>query len=211
MSSPLLIFGAAGTLTADVEETLRRLGLPQPDLLMNRDGPARVLDPARLRPPAATDRGARFLCPLFTPANRRAAVAEALALGLEPAAPVVDPTAILAASTTLAEGCFLNAGCIIGAAGDIGAFVLINRGASLGHHAEVAEFASIGPGAVIAGEVSIGRDAMIGAGAVVAPRRRIGEGSVVAPGAVVLRDVPPGMMAIGNPARLAQLGQDRPA
>lgn len=207
----LVVFGAAGTLTVDIEETCRRLGLRLSALVLNRDLPARVLDPSLLRRPDEAADGAEFICPLFTPANRRVAVDEALARGYRPARALTDPTAIVPPSCSLGPGCFVNAGCILGADGRIGRFVIVNRGASLGHHVEVGDFASIGPGAVIAGEVVIGADALIGAGAVVAPTRRIGAGSVVAPGAAVLRDVPPGMLAVGNPARLVPLGQGRAA
>lgn len=47
--------------------------------------------------------------------------------------------------------------------------------------------------------------AVIGAKAVILPGIRIGRGSAVAAGAVVTRDVPPGTLAIGAPARIREL------
>ena len=44
--------------------------------------------------------------------------------------------------------------------------------------------------------------AAIGANATVLPGVRIGAGALVAAGAIVTRDVPPGMLAIGAPARI---------
>ena len=46
------------------------------------------------------------------------------------------------------------------------------------------------------------RSVRIGAGAVILPRVEIGEGSLVGSGAVVTRDVPPGSVVVGNPARV---------
>lgn len=201
----LLVYAAGGPLTADVEETCRRLGLPIAALVRNRPGDCVVLDAALLLDHDALGEGHRqhpFLCPLFTPANRRLAVAEALALGLCAAPALVDPSAIVAASTAIGEGSFVNAGCTIGAAGRIGAFVIVNRATSLGHHAEVGDFAAIGPGVVVAGQVAIGAGALLGAGAVVAPAVRIGAGCRVAPGTVVNRDLPEGCLAAGNPMRI---------
>jgi UDP-2-acetamido-3-amino-2,3-dideoxy-glucuronate N-acetyltransferase len=43
--------------------------------------------------------------------------------------------------------------------------------------------------------------ASIGAGAVILPGVTIGEGAMVGAGAVVTRDVPPGAVVVGNPAR----------
>jgi maltose O-acetyltransferase len=45
---------------------------------------------------------------------------------------------------------------------------------------------------------------MIGAGAVVLPRVMIGENTVVGAGAVVTRDLPAGVVAVGNPARIVK-------
>ncbi len=44
--------------------------------------------------------------------------------------------------------------------------------------------------------------AAIGANATLLPGVRIGPGALVAAGSVVTRDVPPGMLALGNPARI---------
>lgn len=55
-----------------------------------------------------------------------------------------------------------------------------------------------------AGRVIIRRGAVIGGFALIGQGVEIGENAVVAGGAVVGRDVPAGMMAVGNPARILQ-------
>lgn len=50
--------------------------------------------------------------------------------------------------------------------------------------------------------VNIGHDVWIGHGAIVMAGRSIGTGAVVGAGAVVTKDVPPYMIAVGNPARV---------
>ena len=49
--------------------------------------------------------------------------------------------------------------------------------------------------------VTIARDAVIGAAVVLLPGIRVGSGATVGAGAVVLRDVPDGVVVVGNPAR----------
>ncbi len=48
----------------------------------------------------------------------------------------------------------------------------------------------------------IGRHCFIGARSIILPGIVIGDGSVVAAGSVVTRDVPPGSVVAGNPARI---------
>jgi acetyltransferase-like isoleucine patch superfamily enzyme len=62
------------------------------------------------------------------------------------------------------------------------------------------------------GPVVIGDDVWIAHGAIIEPGVTIGAGSVVAAGSVVSCDVPPGSLAIGNPARCMSLtlGSDEP-
>ena len=50
--------------------------------------------------------------------------------------------------------------------------------------------------------VTIGRDVWIGARAIVLDGVRVGDGAVIGAGAVVTRDVPPGCVVAGNPARV---------
>jgi maltose O-acetyltransferase len=50
--------------------------------------------------------------------------------------------------------------------------------------------------------IAIGDNAWLGGGAIVLPGVTIGADSVIGAGAVVTRDVPPGVVALGNPARV---------
>lgn len=52
----------------------------------------------------------------------------------------------------------------------------------------------------------IGDRCLIGAHALISAGVRIGDGSIVSAGSVVIRDVPPGSLATGNPARIVETG-----
>ncbi|MHB8877584.1 MAG: acyltransferase [Myxococcaceae bacterium] len=54
-------------------------------------------------------------------------------------------------------------------------------------------------------KVVIGDDVWVAHGAILTPGVTVGAGSVVSAGAVVASDIPPGMLAIGNPARCIRL------
>mgnify|MGYP005889735365 CR=1 FL=1 len=56
-----------------------------------------------------------------------------------------------------------------------------------------------------AAALTIGRDVWIGTRAIVLPQvHSIGDGSIIGAGAVVTRDVPPGVIVAGNPARVVK-------
>lgn len=115
---------------------------------------------------------------------------------------LVDPTAVLASTVELGEGCTVNALSAIASHSRLARFVQINRGASVGHDVTLADFSTVGPGAVLTGFVDVGEGAFIGAGAVVRPRTVIGAHSIVGAGAVVTKDVPDHAIVVGNPARV---------
>jgi sugar O-acyltransferase (sialic acid O-acetyltransferase NeuD family) len=143
---------------------------------------------------------AGVLCDIW-PEKRRRAHTQALGFGIDEFPAMIHPAAIVSRTVSLGHSVFLGAGAVFGGAVELEDFVLVNRAASIGHHYAIEEFATIGPGATLASNCHIGRDAMIGAGAVLAPGVKVGASARVAAGAVVLRDVPPGITVMGNPAR----------
>lgn len=50
--------------------------------------------------------------------------------------------------------------------------------------------------------VEIGSDVWVGGGAIICPGLRIGSRSVIGAGSVVTRDIPEGVLAVGNPCRV---------
>jgi acetyltransferase-like isoleucine patch superfamily enzyme len=120
-------------------------------------------------------------------------------------------------------------GCKIGRDCKIAAYVEIQRGVKIGDRCKVEAYAFIPSGVTIEDEVFIGphavftndlhpkavgeweitptlvkKGASIGAGAVIVCGVTIGEGAMVGAGAVVTKDVPPGVLIVGNPAKVVK-------
>jgi maltose O-acetyltransferase len=57
-------------------------------------------------------------------------------------------------------------------------------------------------GLELARPIAIGSDVWIGGGAILCPGVRIGERTVIGAGSVVTRDIPEGVLAVGNPCRV---------
>lgn len=96
---------------------------------------------------------------------------------------------------------------------------MIDMGAVLGGRATVGKHCHVGAGAVLAGVIEpasatpviVEDDVLIGANAVIIEGVRIGRGAVVAAGAVVIRDVEPGMVVAGVPARVVKMKDQQAA
>ena len=135
-------------------------------------------------------------------ARRRALLAT---LGAE--LPVIaHPAAVVSPSSTLGAGVFVAAGAIIGPAAQIGRGAILNTASVTEHDCRIGANCHLATGARLAGGVSLGQDVLIGAGAVVKQGVSIGDGAVIGAGAVVLRDVDPGAVMVGNPARPVAAG-----
>ena len=205
----VVIYGVGSPLVVDLEEACSRLGVPVVAAIRNVEGTSYVTEGVEVvEADDAPDELRRHavVVPLFTPGYRRLALDDARRRGFAEVATIVDPTSIVASTSTVGTGAFVNAGCTIAGAVTVGPLVLVNRAASIGHHSELGELASIGPGAVLAGSVRLGRGAVVGAGAVVLPTIEIGANAVVGAGAVVTRHVEANTVVVGNPARVADTG-----
>ncbi len=120
-------------------------------------------------------------------------------------------------------------GCKIGQDCKIAAYVEIQRGVVIGDRCKVEAFAFIPSGVTIKDEVFIGphvvftndlhpravgewevvptlveKGASIGAGAVIVCGITIGENAMVGAGSVVTKDVPAGVLVVGNPAKVVK-------
>jgi sugar O-acyltransferase (sialic acid O-acetyltransferase NeuD family) len=131
----------------------------------------------------------------------RERVVDKLGLPAERYATVVHPSASVGAGSTVGPGTVLLAHTVLTADVTVGAHVAVMPHAVLTHDDVVDDYTTVASGVRLGGSVHIGRTAYLGAGALVRETLRIGAGALVGMGSVVLRDVPPGEVWAGNPAR----------
>lgn len=130
---------------------------------------------------------------------------KALGLGAIPFECRADNVIVMDCNT-IGEGAMLSCSVIITSNVTIGKFFHANTMSYVSHDCIIGDFVTFGPGVHCNGNVVIRDHAYIGSGAILkhGTARKplvIGEGAIVGMGAVVTKDVAPGAVVVGNPAR----------
>ena len=116
----------------------------------------------------------------------------------------IHHTAFIAETASVAPGCHVLAMAAVCEEVRLGPQTIVNTNATVDHECDIGAGVHVMPGATIAGCVRIGHNATVGSNATVLPRIEIGAGAQVGAGAVVTKDVAPGTVVVGVPARKAQ-------
>lgn len=125
---------------------------------------------------------------------------KAVSLGLQPLT-IVHPRAVVSVFSVVGAGCQILAGAIVGPGVTLGCNVIVNTAAVVEHDCVIGDHTHIATGARLASTVRIGDRAHVGVAATVRQVITIGAASVVGAGAVVVKDVSPGTVVIGVPAK----------
>lgn len=131
----------------------------------------------------------------------RQRIVSRLALSPDRYAIVRHPAAEVGAGSSVGPGSVLLAGVVLTADVTVGAHVAVMPHAVLTHDDRVADHVTIATGVRLGGGVVVEHGAYLGAGALIREGVTVGAGAQVGMGAVVLRDVPPGEVWVGSPAR----------
>ena len=114
---------------------------------------------------------------------------------------LVDPSAFVSRTATIGVGCVIYPQCFVGLNARLGDCVLCLSGAVINHDDVVEDGVTFASGAMLAGNVHVEADCYLGQGCMVRQFVRVGRGSMIGMGAVVVKEVAPGSVMAGNPAR----------
>lgn len=158
-----------------------------------------VRDLSVLAPEEAPE-GSDYIIGIASPAARRRLVALLEKRGLLPAA-VIHPRSIVGPESPTGAGCLILGGAHVSSSVKIGDHVQVHYNATVGHDAVLGDRVTIYPGANVSGSVLLDEDVTVGSNAVVLQGLKVGKGTFVGAGAVVTRDLGPGLVVVGAPAR----------
>ena len=78
-------------------------------------------------------------------------------------------------------------------------YVLMNAYVMVGHDVHIHKYAELMNGVIACGYSSIGENTFVGVGTVIRNRVKIGKNCKIGMGSVVVKDIPDGVIAFGNP------------
>ena len=114
---------------------------------------------------------------------------------------IVHPRAVIAHDAQVGAGCAIMANSVVCPGARVDDHVIMLQNSSLNHHARLGRFVTVSAGVTLLGCVDVEEGAFVSGGAAVAPYVKVGAGALIGLGAAVIRDVAPGSVVAGNPAR----------
>lgn len=202
--SRLVIYGAGGfgrEVIAVAQDSMALGAIAADALIFVVDHPeAReicgipVLDFEELRP------GDQFVLAIADSDAREKLEAKCIAAGLIPAT-ICAGSFQQGPSVQIDSGAVFCAHTMVTASATIGRQFQCNIYSYVAHDCVIGDYVTFAPRVSVNGNVHIGDHAYIGTGAVIKPGIQIGKRAIVGMGAVVTKDVPPGAVVMGNPAR----------
>lgn len=122
---------------------------------------------------------------------------------------LVDPSSIISGSATICDGVLVAPFCSVSINVVLGENSCMNTMSIVGHDVVVGSNSVISSMVNLGGGCIVGKDSYVGMGALVKERIKIGSNSIIGMGSVVYNDIPDGVIALGNPARVVRENRDQ--
>ena len=122
---------------------------------------------------------------------------------------LVDVSTIVADTANISDGVFIAPLCSISSDAVLARNSCVNTMSIIGHDVFIGENSVVSSMVNMGGACIVGRDSYIGMGALIKEGVKIGSNSIVGMGSVVYNDIPNGVIALGNPARVMRNNENQ--
>ncbi|MBI4776374.1 MAG: NeuD/PglB/VioB family sugar acetyltransferase [Deltaproteobacteria bacterium] len=120
----------------------------------------------------------------------------------------IHPAASISRHAEIGQGAVIMFGVRIGVDVTIGNHCILCPSSLISHENALGDYVFVGPAVSCSGRVSIGAHAYILSGSVVINNTLIGHHTVVGSASNVVNDLPPNVLAYGNPAKIIRSSKD---
>jgi sugar O-acyltransferase (sialic acid O-acetyltransferase NeuD family) len=146
---------------------------------------------------------ARFVNALGSPANfwQRDSFLKRAGIAVGRLASAIHPRATISSFSTLGSGVVVYPGAVICGGTRLGDQVVLLANTVVNHDTQIGDCTILATNVTVSGKVRIGHNCYIGAAASIRERVTVGDRVLVGMGSVILKDVLPGTVMVGNPAR----------
>ncbi len=117
---------------------------------------------------------------------------------------VIDPSVIVAETAHIADGVVVTPFCSISSDARLGQNCCVNTSSIIGHDVTIGENTVISSMVNVGGHTCIGCNSYVGMGALIKDKLTIGSSTIIGMASAVHSDIPPEVIALGNPARVAR-------
>ena len=147
--------------------------------------------------------GAQVLAVPGGPASfhARRQIIEGLNIPEQRFARVIHPRAQVSPLASIGHNVLIMAGVVITSNARIGSHVCLLPNTVVHHDSSVGDFTLVGSNVTVAGNITLGANCYIGSGTSIRNGLTIGAGALVGLGSNLIRDVAPGVIVAGNPAK----------
>ncbi|MHA2244575.1 MAG: acetyltransferase [Candidatus Hodarchaeales archaeon] len=114
---------------------------------------------------------------------------------------IIHPSVKLNQTVKLGTGVIIFAGTTLTCNITIGDHVNINLACTISHDSVIGDYCTINPNASLNGNVHINEGVYVGSGVTIIQEVTVGEWAIIGAGATVISDIPPGVIALGVPAK----------
>jgi sugar O-acyltransferase (sialic acid O-acetyltransferase NeuD family) len=120
------------------------------------------------------------------------------------AATLVHPDSSMGFGVELGPGAVITAGARLTTEVKLGRHVHVNVNCTVSHDVRLDDYVTLSPGVNVSGWVHVCELVTMGTGSSAIDRVEIGAATFVGAGATVIGDIPPGVTAVGTPARFTR-------
>lgn len=122
---------------------------------------------------------------------------------------LIDTSAIFAASAKFSDGILVAPLCSISSDAVLMKNSCVNTMSIIGHDVSIGENSVISSMVNMGGGCIVGDNSYVGMGALIKEGVNIGSNSIIGMGSVLYSDIPDGVIALGNPARVVRNNTDQ--